>query len=86
MFLVLVILMSNPDESVNEYISVTNEECNIAEKYKDKIKNNGATFVHITKSKHKPNKIYIWGPNRKSVDRASDCYEKLKDKYLNEYK
>lgn len=82
----VVIFMSKPDESVNEYICVTNEECEVAKKHKDKIKNNGATHVRIIQSKNQPNKIYIWGPDQVSVNKASDYYETLKDKYLNKYK
>lgn len=75
--------MSNPDECVQEFSSVTEQELQIAEDFESKIKDAGATYISIHRREDHPNKLEIWGPTVHAVEQATTKYISLQNKHLN---
>lgn len=73
--------MSNPDEHVQEFSSVTEQELQIAENYETEIKNAGATHLSTHRCENHPNTLYIWGPTPTAVEQATTKYTQLQNKH-----
>lgn len=73
--------MTRPDECLEEYVHLTDEECNIAVENREDIKNKGASCIIISNndSDMDPNRVRIWGPTEESVKKAAEYYDKLKN-------
>lgn len=69
--------MANLDECVIEFTSMSAKECEIAQKNKNVLCDNGASSVLVLTSENKPNKIEIWGPTYRDVEKVADKLEKL---------
>lgn len=73
--------MANPDECVQEFSSLTEEELQVAEEFEDEIKDAGATYISIKRSEDSPNKMEIWGPTVESVEEATETYITFQKKH-----
>jgi len=75
--------MSGPDEVVQEFFALTDDEMGVAEAYEEEICEAGASSIFVKYGGDgEPNRLEIWGPTRTDVENATEKYVEYQETEL----